>query len=110
MDVHVPAVVTAALRRKGNDVLTRQEDGTRRQSAPELLERASALHRVLVKQDEGFLSLAAQWQSAGRAFSGVVYAPQIGTSIGRFIEDLELLARCATTSELENLVTHLPLK
>jgi hypothetical protein len=28
MDVHVPAAITAGLRRRGVDVLTSQEDGT----------------------------------------------------------------------------------
>lgn len=110
MDVHVPAVVTAGLRRRGIDVLTSQEDDTRRDLDPVLLERACRLNRILVTQDEGFLSLAAFWQSTGRSFPGIIYAPQTGTSIGRFIEDLELLVCCAAASELENLVTHLPLK
>lgn len=32
MDVHVPVVITQQLRRRGIDVLTSQEDGTRRAS------------------------------------------------------------------------------
>jgi hypothetical protein len=47
MDVHVPAAVTQALRLRGVDVLTAQEDNARRLLDDELLDRATALGRVL---------------------------------------------------------------
>jgi len=52
MDVHVPAAITQGLRRRGVDVLTSQEDGTRRASDDELLARATQLARILVSQDQ----------------------------------------------------------
>ena len=41
MDVHVPIAITEGLRRRGIDVLTSQEDGTREVDDETLLERAS---------------------------------------------------------------------
>jgi len=52
MDVHVPRPVTRALRKRGVDVLTAQEDASARWSDPDLLDRATGLNRVLFSQDE----------------------------------------------------------
>ena len=54
MDVHVPLAVTAELRLRGTDVLTAQEDGASQLEDAGLLDRASALDRVLVMQDTAF--------------------------------------------------------
>jgi Domain of unknown function (DUF5615) len=43
MDVHVPAAITAGLRRRRIDVLTSQEDGSDRWPDDRLLERATQL-------------------------------------------------------------------
>ena len=51
MDVHVPGQVTRGLRLRGVDVLTAQEDGTTTFPDPDLLDRATALGRVLFTQD-----------------------------------------------------------
>ena len=75
MDVHVPAPVTEGLRRRGVDVLTSQEDGTRTATDAALLARAVELGRVLYSQDEDLLVLAAEWQTEGREFPGLIYAP-----------------------------------
>ncbi len=110
MDVHVPATVTEGLRLRGVDVLTSQEDGTREINDEALLERASALGRLLFSQDRDLLRIATRWQQAGNGFPGIVFSPQIETSIGRLIEDLELLATCCLTEEVADRVTYLPLK
>jgi len=110
MDVHVPAAMTAGLRRRGIDVLTSQEDGTARSSDAELLERAGALGRVLFSQDDDLLRLAAEWQRQGRASSGVIYAHQWSAGIGRLVDDLEPILSCCTSAELANRVIYLPLK
>jgi hypothetical protein len=109
MDVHVPAAITEGLRRRGLDILTSQDDGTREADDEELLTRATALGRTLVSQDQDLLRIASAWQRGGRAFSGLVFPPQQGTSIGRCVEDLELLATCCRLEEMENRVTFLPL-
>jgi predicted nuclease of predicted toxin-antitoxin system len=59
MDVHVPAAITDGLRLRGVDVLTAQEDGTGEFFDSDLLDRATALGRVLFTQDKGLLREAA---------------------------------------------------
>lgn len=109
MDVHVPAGVTQALRRKGFDALTAQEDQASRSSDEELLTRATSLSRVLLTQDVDFVAIAARWQQTGQDFTGVVFAPQ-GTPIGRIIDDAELCLACLSNEELRNRFIHLPLR
>ena len=109
MDVHVPGAITEGLRRRGVDVLTSQEDGTRRADDEQLIARATALGRLLVSQDEDLLTLAAQWQAAGWEFAGLIFAPQEGGSIGRYVDDVELIAACCSQEEVASQVHHLPL-
>jgi hypothetical protein len=109
MDVHVPAAITEGLRRRGVDVVTSQEDGTRDHSDESLLDRSASLQRVLVTQDEDFLALASIWQANRRDFPGLIFMPQLAAGIGRYVEDLELIAACCSPAEVAGLVTHLPL-
>jgi hypothetical protein len=37
--------------------------------------------------------LADEWLTNGRDFAGVIYAPQLGITIGQAIRDLELIAK-----------------
>jgi hypothetical protein len=110
MDVHVPSAITEGLRRRDINVLTSQQDGTRRADDELLLTRATALNRLLFTQDDGFLKLSPQWLSAGKSFAGIAFAPQQGSSIGRLIDDLEIVLLCAKEDELRDRVTYLPLK
>jgi len=109
MDVHVPFAVTSALLSRNVDVLTAQSDGTTRLLDPDLLDRATALARVLVSQDEDLLAEAAHRQRTGVHFAGVVYAHQQRITIGKLIEDLFLIAELYEPEELENRVEFLPL-
>lgn len=109
MDVHVPSAVVTGLRRRGVEVVTSQEDGTREFDDEALLARATELNRILFTQDDDLLQIAAAWQQSGREFPGIVFAHQLGPGIGVVIEDLELLARCADPDELRNRVWYLPL-
>jgi hypothetical protein len=109
MDVHVAAAITEGLRRRGIDVLTSQQDGTRRASDDVLLRRSTQLGRVLVTQDEDFLVIAASWQDAGWEFTGITFAPQDNRRIGHYIQDIELIAHCCQIAEVANQVIHLPL-
>ncbi len=110
MDAHVPAAITAGLRRRGIDVLTSQEDGTDRWADDRLLGRATALERVFFTQDDDLLRLAAVWQQQGQTFSGVIYAHQLSAGIGALVKDLELILSCCFPSEFADRVMHLPLK
>jgi predicted nuclease of predicted toxin-antitoxin system len=110
MDVHAPLAITEALRRRGVDVLTAQEDGKGRAEDPPLLDRASALGRVLFTQDEDFLVEADRRQRAARSFAGVVYGHQMRVTIGQCVRDLELIAKVYEPADMANRVEHLPLK
>ena len=69
MDVHVPLPVTAGLIQRGIDVTTAQWDQNAHLSDPDLLDRATALGRVLVSQDEDLLAEAAEREATGRPFA-----------------------------------------
>lgn len=91
MDVHVPAPITRALLTRGVDVLTAQADGTTRMEDSGLLDRARELGRVFFTRDEDFLAEAAARQNRGDTFAGLIYAHQLRVTIGRCVQDLELI-------------------
>ena len=108
MDVHVPASIGQQLRLRGIDVLTAQEDGQDTATDAELLQRSTALDRVLFTQDARFRVLAEDWQRSGREFAGLLFGPQLGGTIGQYVEDLELVAKVSDTAEWRNVVQFLP--
>jgi hypothetical protein len=110
MDVHVPRAITHGLRLRGVDVLTAQEDDARRLSDSELLDRAATLGRVLFSRDTDLLVEATGRQRSGRWFAGVVYANQMHVTIGRCVDDLELIATAGDLADLANRVEYLPLR
>lgn len=109
MDHHVPGAITAALREREVDVITAREDGASELSDDLLLQRASALGRVLFSRDSDLLREASLLQQAGTAFPGVVYAHQLRLTIGECVEDLALIALSGEAEELAERVVFLPL-
>ena len=109
MDHNVPQAVTVGLRLRGVDVLTAYEDDAHRLPDSELLDRAAELGRVLFSQDADLLREAEQRQQSGKSFCGVSFAHQKKVSIGKCIEDLEIIAQAGTSEELDNQVEYLPL-
>ena len=110
MDHHVPAPITRGLRRRGVDVLTAEQDGTKRLPDDHLLDRATALGRVLFTQDEDLLVEAALRQETGVPFAGVFYAHQDRSPVGRCVSDLEVLCLAGGSADFANLVEYIPLK
>jgi len=108
MDVHVPGPITQQLRRRGVDVLTAQEDGHDTASDEQVLARATAQQRVVFTQDVLFRVLAESWQRQGREFAGLVFGPQLSGTIGRYVEDLDLIAKASEPAEWRNVVQFLP--
>jgi hypothetical protein len=92
MGVHVPRAITVALRLRSIDVLTAQEDSAAELDDGRLLERATELGRVLVSQDDDLLREGTQRSRDDIDFSGIIYAHQLRMTIGRMVEDLELIA------------------
>src|SRR4051794_6821847 len=109
MDHHVDAAITEGLRRRGVDVLTCREDGTATWDDELVLERASSLGREFFTQDDDFLAIASRWQSQGRAFAGIVYGHQLMISVGKAVQDLELVAKVYEPEDLLIRVEFLPL-
>jgi hypothetical protein len=109
MDQHIPRAVTAGLRQRGLDVLTAYDDNTDQLPDDLLLERATALGRILFSQDQDLLIEARQRQHAGRAFGGIIYAHQLRISVGQCIDDLGLIAQTCSADELASRVTFIPL-
>jgi len=109
MDVHVRRAITVALLDRGVEVLTAQTDGAAELEDPDLLDRATSLGRVLFSQDEDLLAEATRRQRGGIPFAGVVYAHQLYVTVGRCINDLDLIARVGTPEDLANRVQFLPL-
>jgi hypothetical protein len=110
MDVHVPGPVTRGLKMRGVIVLTAQEDGHGQSSDSTILERATELNYALVSQDDDLLAEASKRMRQGIKFSGVIYADQLGITIGCFIADLELISLAADMDYIRNRVEWLPLK
>ena len=109
MDHHVPRAITLGLRLRGVDVLIAYEDRTSELEDPALLDRAGELGRVLFTRDDDLLAEATQRQRTGILFCGVIYAHQLRVSIGRCVQDLEIIAKAGDPEDLMNGVMFLPL-
>jgi len=110
MDVHIPKVITDGLRRRGVNVLTAQEDGAARLPDSELLDRSTALGRVLFSQDKDLLREAFRRQQAPTNFSGIIFAHQLHITIGQCIRDLERIAKTGEPADVLNQVEYIPLR
>lgn len=108
MDVHVPQAISDQLGRRGVEVLTAIEDGSDALEDDELLEHARVIGRVIFTQDIRFRALAEDWQRTGRPFAGLVYGHQLQGSIGRFVNDLELIAKATDLADRMNTIEYLP--
>jgi predicted nuclease of predicted toxin-antitoxin system len=108
-DHHVNSATVEGLRRRGIDVLTAFEDGFERRSDADILARATELGRLVFTQDVDFIALTDEWLTAGKSFSGVVFAHQLKVTIGQAIRDLELVCRVLTSTEVASQLIRLPL-
>jgi predicted nuclease of predicted toxin-antitoxin system len=102
MDQHVPSPLAAALRRRGVDVLTAQEDGTSEADDEIILARATAMGRLVVSADADYLAITHRWLDEGRPFAGIARIRQRDLDLGRTIEDLELIAQTLNADEAQN--------
>jgi Domain of unknown function (DUF5615) len=109
MDHHVPRAITLGLRLRAVDGLSAYEDGASELEDATLLDRASEWGRVLFTRDDDLLAEAAKRQREEIPFHGVIYAHQLRVSIGRCVQDLEILAKAGEPADLLNGVIFLPL-
>mgnify|MGYP005864184487 CR=1 FL=1 len=108
MDVHVPMSITRALRRRGFDILTAQDDGAARLPDPDLLDRVTDLGRMLFTQDGDFLAEFARRQRVGLPHASIIYAHQF-EPIGRCVRDLVIILEAVTPEENNNHLLRVPL-
>ena len=108
MDEHVHRAITLGLRMRGVDVLTVQEDDRSGIDDRALLARATELRRILFTQDDDLLVESDSLRQAGAGHAGIVFARQLGVSIGDCVRDLELVANASDFEELEGRVEFLP--
>jgi len=109
MDVHVKAAITAGVRRRGIDVVTAQEDGATRLEDVPLLDRTTALERILFSQDDDLLAIARARQTQGVFFAGLIYGHQLAATIGKYVLDLEVVCKVLDPEDMVNRIEYLPL-
>ena len=89
-------------------MITTFEDGSAELEDGELLDRASALGRVLFTQDIRFKALAESRQSGGPPFLGLIFGHQLHGTIGQFVRDLELIAKATELTDWSSTIEHIP--
>ena len=109
MDHHVERAITTGLRARSVDVLTAYEDGADRLDDSGLLDRATALGRVLFTRDDDLLGEASNRQRTGGHFQGVIYAYLQTADVGTCIRELETIAKAGQPEDVINRVEYLPL-
>jgi Domain of unknown function (DUF5615) len=108
LDVHVPRAIAVQLRRRNVVLPTAIEDGSDRLSDEMLLDRATALNRVMFTQDVRFKAMAHDWQRQGRQFAGLLFGHQHGATLGTYVADLELVAKATELKDWVNIVEYVP--
>jgi hypothetical protein len=109
-DVHIPAAIRDQLRLKGVDVLTAQEDAADRLTDEDLLGRALTLSRLMFTYDMGFKMMAEDWQRQSKLFAGLLFGRDSPALVGKYVQDLELIAHATDLSDWMNFIQHLPYK
>ncbi len=108
-DHNVHPAIAHGLRLREVDVILAREDGAARLAAEQLLERATALDRVLFGHDRDLPVLARRRLRAGRDFAGLIYVKQRRLTVGESITDLEIIAKVYEPDDMRNQIIYLPL-
>lgn len=96
-DEHIPSAVIAGLQRRGIDVLSTPQAGLLGCTDEEQLAFATQHRRVMVTQDDDFLTLHSQ----GINHTGIVFI-QPGKSIGYMVRGLHFIYQMLTTETMKN--------
>ena len=105
----VPCIDETRHRRRGIDVLTVQENGATRLEDVSLLDRATALGRVLFSQDDDLLAIARERQTQEIFFAGRIYGHQLAATIGKYVLDLDVVCTVLDTEDMANRIEYLSL-
>lgn len=109
LDENMARAIAIGLRVRGIDVLTAQEDNRRKTDDAILLDRAGALGRVMVSFDADMLAIGTQHQRNGTSFVGIIYAHPTRISVGKLLQELELIATIGEPQDIANTILYLPL-
>jgi hypothetical protein len=74
-----------------------------------LLDRATALERVLFSQDDDLLAIARTHQAQEVFFAGLIYGHQLAATIGKYVLDLEVVCTVLDPEDMTNRIEYLPL-
>lgn len=101
-DEHIPSAVITGLQRRNIDVLSTPQAGLLGGSDTDQLAFARQQQRVIVTQDDDFLTLHAQ----GIEHAGIVFV-QPGKSIGYMVRGLHFIYQMMTAEAMSNHVEFL---
>lgn len=109
LDEHIPNAAADALRRDGADVLTTAEAGRLSLPDDEQLRFATAEGRVMVTQDDDYLTLAGVFFATSEEFAGIAYchADKYQHNVSGLIHALLLVNGAMTAAELRNDIVYL---
>lgn len=108
-DHNMPLPLALALRQRGIDILTAEEDGSSRLSDRGIWQRAIIVQRIVVTQDRDLLEIAHDCQAADIPFPGLGKCQIPGVSTESLIDDLELIATAVSIEEIESTIRWVPL-
>ena len=103
LDEHVSPAIARALRQRGIDVITAHEAELLGASDVQHLARAYAEGRVMVTQDDDFLSLHHEQQP----HAGIAHCKQGSRSIGQIVASLALIYEVLEPHEMVGRVEYL---
>jgi len=110
MDVHVSQSIIDQLRERLVDVQTAFNDGAVQMDDLEVLERARSQGRVVFTHDVRMKQAAEILQREGKPFGGVLFGQVLQGNIGRFVSDLERLAKGTDFADWANAVEYIPIR
>lgn len=109
LDENLPRVIAVGLRLRGVDVLTAQEDNRRHTDDSLLLDRATALGRVMVSFDADMLAIGTHRQRENVSFLGIIFAHPTRISIGGLLRELALISEIGQPEDVINRILYIPL-
>lgn len=102
-DESVEVAVTEQLRRRGIDVVNVRGLGLLGDTDINHLKRATEMGRVLCTYDQDFLRIAAE----GTEHGGIIFAFQDRTSVGDWVNGMELVCKVYSPEDMKNQVEYL---
>lgn len=87
-DEHVVVPLVEALRKRGMDIVTVQEQGREGTNDAKLLVEALREQRVMLTSDQDFLALASQCTTRGETFAPIFFWSQQRRTIGQLVRSI----------------------